>query len=864
MAYKKVYYDEIWNVTSNGAKLSDGWSSKLSEISKKQKSFTDATYLKGKAADSSKTYFKEVHSNLISALNAICQTYMVQASDYYYGYKDKVDSGDGSDFGLRYTTIVYSEVNGNGKVPQNIKKIKNHANTVANDALRVKREIADLVGISSPKLDNLINQLNRVAKKATEVSDRVENYERSRNSDFTNIDNLIRHAQNIINHQLSANRYQVTSYVKGSIGSVTDFQDMSDNLDACRKTVDDFVNSDHYKEAMALSFNRDEMIKEEEKADREWAKWIAVGVAVVGSIVVIVVTAGTATPLVCAGVGAAVGLTTAATNAFVDNYIENGSLTEGMDWSDFGKECVIGAVTGAISGYIGGSSTGSVIKQPIEKALYNVAGSIVENGAEGLINTTWDLGEAIIEGKPGSEILSILEEDTKEMVKDIFIDGATEFATGYVGGNFDVDSSKKGYFKKLGEEIVGNATDAVVSNLTESVWDVGEALVDVKSIDELKSVLSEEAEDFAKSALKDFTSDSVSSIFTVGAEEIGDKIDTDNAITDVLGKTAVDTLGNTGGTFTGALTSQIIDIKLGDRDSIDIKEIWDKELDDGRVILTSAGNSLGKHGADEYFKDEKFYNSLLKKDRDGDGNVDVVVFDKYMVLKEDYDAAVECAGKGAYKDKTVQDILGLPKNTAISERKIKQETISINQLQKSDYKARKTTNVTRMDYKVDYDQVKEELFDQDLFENNKAGEYTYMESENGKTASGYLKLEKGERDLEAQRTVGGDDRKKTDDGGHLIGTLFDGSGTEENLDAQDSNVNRSAYKKKETEWANAIKDGKKVYVHVETHKNEGSDRPTEYMGYAIIENKDGTRTLDPFVFKNKKNSKEEEWVVFEK
>lgn len=707
MAYKKVYYDEIWNVTSNGVKLSNDWCNKLDTISKKQKVFTDSTFIKGRAADSSKQYFKDIHGTLVTLLQAICQTYMAKSSEYYIGYKNQVDSGDGSDFGLRYTTIVYNEVNKNGKVPQNIKKLQNQAVTVSNDALRVKREIADLVQISSPQLDNLINQLNRASKKATEVSDKVENYESGRSSDFINIDNLIGHAKNIINHQLSANRYSVITYVSGSIGSVTDFQDMSDNFDACAKTIDEFQNSDYYDEAMALSFNRDAMLSEEEKANREWAKWIAVGVAVVGSIVVIVVTAGTTTPLVCAGVGAAVGLTTAATNAFVDNYIETGSVVDGMDWSQFGKDCLIGAVTGAISGYIGSASSGSVIKQPIDKALYSLAGTVVENGAEGLINVTWDFGEAIIQGKPGSEIISILEEDTNEMLKNILVEGATDFVGDFVGAEFDVDSSNKKFFKKLGEETVENAAEAVAGNLFESVWDVGEALLDPNSIEGFTSILKAEAVDFAGSTLNDFVSSEIESVFTVAKDNFDDsrKNKDSNPILDVLSNVIVDTVGSTTGNVAGALSNQGIDILFDRKDSIDIKQIWEEDLDSGRTILTTAGSSLGKHGAEEIFKDEKFYINLEKKDKDGDGAVDVVIFDKYMVLKEDYDAAVEVAGKGAYKDMTVQDILGLPKNTSVSAKKVKIESVSIDELKKSDYNARKTTNVTRIDYN---DQVKDE------------------------------------------------------------------------------------------------------------------------------------------------------------
>ncbi|MDO4398354.1 MAG: TNT domain-containing protein, partial [Oscillospiraceae bacterium] len=63
-----------------------------------------------------------------------------------------------------------------------------------------------------------------------------------------------------------------------------------------------------------------------------------------------------------------------------------------------------------------------------------------------------------------------------------------------------------------------------------------------------------------------------------------------------------------------------------------------------------------------------------------------------------------------------------------------------------------------------------DLNNADLFNENKKGDYTYGKTEYGKVAFGNLKLETGKRDSAAQRTVGNDDRRPTDDGGHLIGT----------------------------------------------------------------------------------------------
>ncbi|ARW07052.1 T7SS effector LXG polymorphic toxin [Bacillus atrophaeus] len=72
-----------------------------------------------------------------------------------------------------------------------------------------------------------------------------------------------------------------------------------------------------------------------------------------------------------------------------------------------------------------------------------------------------------------------------------------------------------------------------------------------------------------------------------------------------------------------------------------------------------------------------------------------------------------------------------------------------------------------------------------------------------------LQLGEGKRNQYAQSNVGKpQDRLPDDDGGHLIGSQFKGSGDIDNLIAQNSQVNRSGgeWYKMETEWANALKE----------------------------------------------------------
>lgn len=153
----------------------------------------------------------------------------------------------------------------------------------------------------------------------------------------------------------------------------------------------------------------------------------------------------------------------------------------------------------------------------------------------------------------------------------------------------------------------------------------------------------------------------------------------------------------------------------------------------------------------------------------------------------------------------------------------------------------------------------DDLNNENLFDENKPGEYEYSENIYGKTAQGQLTLENGRRNAYAQRTVGGNDRLTTDDGGHLIGTRFNGSGEKENIDAQDANLNRGSYKIHENELANQLNSGNKVYENVQTFKSNGSQRPDAYMGYTISENQNGNREWDAFSYTNASASEQQEW-----
>lgn len=125
--------------------------------------------------------------------------------------------------------------------------------------------------------------------------------------------------------------------------------------------------------------------------------------------------------------------------------------------------------------------------------------------------------------------------------------------------------------------------------------------------------------------------------------------------------------------------------------------------------------------------------------------------------------------------------------------------------------------------------------------------YKYTTDAQGRISrvEGELKLQKGERNFNAQKTVGGNDRLLTDDGGHLIASRFGGSGEIDNLVPQSKHINRSGreWYKMEQEWAKALKEGKKVEVDIQPIYNGTSVRPDSFSIRYKIDGKETIRKM---------------------
>ena len=81
------------------------------------------------------------------------------------------------------------------------------------------------------------------------------------------------------------------------------------------------------------------------------------------------------------------------------------------------------------------------------------------------------------------------------------------------------------------------------------------------------------------------------------------------------------------------------------------------------------------------------------------------------------------------------------------------------------------------------------------------------------------------RDVNAQLQAGGEDRRPSDQGGHIVGRDLNGDGGAGNLVAMDSKINQSDYKRMENDIKAALDEGKDVTVTTDISYSGDSKRP---------------------------------------
>lgn len=123
--------------------------------------------------------------------------------------------------------------------------------------------------------------------------------------------------------------------------------------------------------------------------------------------------------------------------------------------------------------------------------------------------------------------------------------------------------------------------------------------------------------------------------------------------------------------------------------------------------------------------------------------------------------------------------------------------------------------------------------------------YKYATDAQGRVTqvSGKLDLQVAERNGYQQRVSGREDRLETDQGGHLIASIFNGPGDRLNLVPMNGNFNMGRWKSMETSFADALTAGKQVDLKIDVVYGAEGQRPVGFMVTSVVDGAVAVRTF---------------------
>ncbi|KWW22257.1 hypothetical protein AS888_13365 [Peribacillus simplex] len=163
--------------------------------------------------------------------------------------------------------------------------------------------------------------------------------------------------------------------------------------------------------------------------------------------------------------------------------------------------------------------------------------------------------------------------------------------------------------------------------------------------------------------------------------------------------------------------------------------------------------------------------------------------------------------------------------------------------------AKESIEITKVEYGKHYTRERMKKVLKPNIEYTSPGGHVYKTDEKGRITSveGSLDLGSGKRNNYAQRIAGREDRLPDDQGGHLIASIFKGSGHLDNLVPMNANLNMGEWKKLEISWAKALDSNppKTVEVKIYPVYEGNSTRPTSFdIEYKIDDGRWDLRTFE--------------------
>ena len=308
-----IKYDDIRALLNTCSTQFNNWQSQLQNILSASNGITGMAAFKGDAAASVKAYMQEVHNVLIYAiLQAIAEfrSKLLLYSDGFY----------------RIEADKYAELSEDA-LQAALTKYDGYCRNFVDDSCRLSsalNNVRDIFNVSPPSSYPVCGDYDTFKKRVSKLKDDVGSYERSKlGSDMLDLAAMIKQLKATIKDFSSKSANSISSYQPGSVAASWSFQDL------CRQLNRSVAYCDSHADAIRVAGDHEIKIEEDIAAEerQKQAVWDAVlsGLAIIGGIFLIVVSAGTATPLVIVGVAGTMAYSTS--NIIEDIQIINDPYT---------------------------------------------------------------------------------------------------------------------------------------------------------------------------------------------------------------------------------------------------------------------------------------------------------------------------------------------------------------------------------------------------------------------------------------------------------------------------------------------------------------------------------------------------------
>lgn len=662
--------------------------------------------------------------------------------------------------------------------------------------------VSDLVSVSGPDFGILDSSISRILSSLDDLDSAVNGVESAHvSSDFAEIDSLLARLGAYFPELCGQSEDFKTSFSMQSFAALSSVPGLYQAISGAQSRLT--AQESSFNLALDNMQKRYEKEQAEQKKRQEQAAWAKVGFNIVVGFATAaaVVTAG---PLGLAAVGAISGCASALFSASADEYVKYGFDTQKWDKGRIAVHGCIGAVTGLMTGVIP-PGAGPCVKSGI-KAL--------ASALEGVVSTSYDQFSA-----------SGRITDVGAIAADAALKGVGTFVGSMIGSEVS---------KSMGGLVKQNET---IKDLAEHVVGGKQHFGAVLAIEGVSNVSSGIAKRFSSAAIEETGGFALS---LASGNSVEQAFEEHNIVSESVSK-AFDVKSIIGDAGSAVSTAAADNPLYASERNLQYYKRDDDYLFGDSPDLNGKKNGWKGWDSEEY---DRMTQKLFEMDERGDDARNYEIFGP-----PDSSSATDWANTAS----SPEEIRQIREMEERNEFDIKPDELRGSSYSSSGAPAGPASSNGAPS-------LSEAFTSKDLYRDNPEGKYTYGRTEHGKTAYGSLELtDAPQRDSAAQRAAGGEDRQPDDDGGHMIGARFNASPGEENLEAQNRDVNRGDYKRMENTWANKIENGSKVFVDVETYRPDGFERPDVYMGYSITENPDGTREWDAFSYSNISHEEQDEF-----